>query len=328
MKVDAAILMGDRGRSRPVRGGNKNFLALNGLPVFLYVVQALEKTRFIDRIFIVGDRERIEQNLAVHGSAVFHPEKISVLEQGNTLFDNAMIAYERASGGENLSTRSDVGCEEERIMLFTGGDTPLMTSEEIEEFIVKCDCDHFDYFLGVSTEETLQPFYPAKGQRGIKMAYFYLREKKFRINNLHLVKPCKLKTRVQLQKMYDYRYQKEFYNFLKLLLVFCRLNFSLRGIVYYLILHCNLFMARVGLEWMTRPLRRLVSVDDAEIILGDIIGCRLKIVETVMVGAALDIDKESDYLAMTSMFDQWRAYQRQFINEHFTNSSHTVKTAS
>ena len=192
----------------------------------------------------------------------------------------------------------------------------------------KCDFDRFDYFLGMSSEERLRPFYPSKGQRGIKMAYFYTRGKKFRINNLHLVKPGKIKTRDQLQKLYDYRYQKEFFNFLKLLLVFFRLNFSIRGVVYYLILHGNLFMSRVGLEWMTRPFRRLVSVRDAEIILGDMIGCRLKIVETDVIGAALDIDKESDYLTMVFMFDQWRAYQRQFKNDFSDRFRQTAKTAS
>lgn len=325
MNVDAAILMGDRGRSRPVRGGNKNFLDLNGLPLFVYVVQALERARSVDRIFIVGDRTRIKKHLAQQRALLSHPERITVLEQGNTLFDNAMIAFSSANGGENNNRRSD---GDDRVMLFTGGDTPLMTPEEIEEFIEKCDLEQFDYFLGMSAEKRLRPFYPAKGQRGIKMAYFYVREKKFRINNLHLVKPWKIRTRDQLQKMYDYRYQKEFFNFLKLLLVFIRLNLSVRGIVYYLILHCNLFMARVGLEWMTRPLRRLVSTRDAEIILGDMIGCRLKTIETTMVGAALDIDKESDYLAMTAMFDQWREYQRQIAHDLIATSQQTIKTAS
>ena len=238
-----------------------------------------------------------------------------------------MIAFNRARGCERDDFGTNGG-EAERVMLFTAGDTTLVTSEEIEEFIDKCDVTRFDYFLGMSAEERLRVFYPAKGQRGIKMAYFYVREKKYRINNLHLVKPWKIRTRHQLQKMYDYRYQKEFFNFLKLLLVFLRLNLSIRGIVYYLILHANLFMARVGLEWMTRPLRRLVSVRDAEIILGDMIGCRLKIIETDAVGSTLDIDKESDYLAMTAMFDQWRMSQQQGVLDPIDNSQQEIKTAS
>ncbi len=329
MMVDAAILMGDKGRSRPIRGENKNFLDLNGLPLFMYVLQSLEKAKHVDRIFVVGDRSRIQHVLRKYAASFLSPDKIVILDQDNTLFDNAMAAFE-ASARTDISSQSRGGAEpdDERAILYLGGDMPLILPQEIDEFIEKCDLKRFDYFLGMSTEQGLKAFYPTKRQRGIKMAYFYVREKKFRINNLHLAKPLKIKTRLNLQKLYDYRHQKEFFNFVKLLWVFCHLHLSLQGIVYYLILHCNLFMARVGIEWVTRPFRRLISVKDAERVLGDVLGCRLAIVETSLVGAALDVDNEKDYVTISAMFDQWRTFQQRLVNECTVESKRTIRTAS
>jgi hypothetical protein len=43
------------------------------------------------------------------------------------------------------------------------------------------------------------------------------------------------------------------------------------------------------------------------------------------VGAALDIDNEKDYLAITDRFQEWQQYQRQLIAMH---SSRSEKTGS
>lgn len=314
MKIDAAILIGDRGKIRPIQGDNKNFLDLYGLPLFFYPLKALEESQYVNRIFIVGDQDRIEKSIANNMGTLRAPEKIIALEQRRNLFENAFVAFDKALEEERGNNRIPDWVDEEKAMLYTPGDTPLITSQEIDEFLEQCDVNSIDYSLGMSTEEGLMPFYPNWKGRGIKMAYFYIKGKKYRQNNLHLVKPLKIKNRHSIQRMYDYRYQKQFIYFLKLLLAFYRANVQRKGIYYFLILHWNLFLSRIGLERLTPPFRRIITVEDIEGVVKNFLGCRFKIVETKLTGAALDIDNEKDYETMKIRFNFWRDYQNSLIN--------------
>ena len=314
MKIDAAILIGDRGKIRPIQGKNKNFLDLHGVPLFFYPLKALEESPYVNRIFIVGDQNRIEKSIAHNIRRLKAPDKIIALEQRRNLFENAFVAFNQALEIEKKNNRNIAWADEEKAMLYLPGDTPLITSQEIDEFLEQCDVNSIDYFLGMSTEEGLMPFYPTEKERGIKMAYFYLKGKKYRQNNLHLIKPLKVKNRHIIQDMYDYRYQKQFICFLKLLLAFYRAHVQRRGIYYFLILHWNLFLSRMGLESLTPLFRRIISVEDIEGALRNFLGCRFKIVETTLTGAALDIDNEHDYETMEIRFPLWREYQNELIN--------------
>ena len=178
MKIDAAILIGDRGKIRPIQGDNKNFLDLYGLPLFFYPLKALEESQYVNRIFIVGDQDRIEKSIANNMRTLKAPEKIIALEQRRNLFENAFVAFDKALEEERGNNRIPDWVDEEKAMLYTPGDTPLITSQEIDEFLEQCDVNSIDYSLGMSTEEGMRPFYPTKKERGIKMAYFYVKEKK------------------------------------------------------------------------------------------------------------------------------------------------------
>jgi len=83
-----------------------------------------------------------------------------------------------------------------------------------------------------------------------------------------------------------------------------------RGIYYFLILHLNLFLSRMGLESLTPPFRKMISVEDIEGVVKNFLGCRFRIVETTLTGAALDIDNEKDYETMKIRFQFWREYQK------------------
>jgi len=315
MKVNAAVLIGDRGKSRPIRGENKNFLEINGLPLFFYVLQALENSGYINQINIVGDRNRIKKIIEKNIHFLKSPEKLVILEQGRSLFENALIASKNVLGLEGDRIWVSNPELEEKAILFLPGDAPLITSQEIDEFVGNCDLSRFDYFLGMSTEEFLRPFYPSKKEKGIKMAYYLVKGKKYRQSNLHLVKPLKIRNRHYIQKMYDYRYQKQFINFLRLLWAFLKAHVRMKGIYYYLTLHWNLFLSRIGLEIITPIFRKLVSIEDIEKGIGELLGCRFTIVETKIAGAALDIDNEKDYETMKVMFAKWRKYQEQVIEK-------------
>ena len=56
----------------------------------------------------------------------------------------------------------------------------------------------------------MRDFYPESlGAPGIHMAYFNLREGRFRQSNLHLVKPARLGNRHYIEDLYEHRYQRQ-----------------------------------------------------------------------------------------------------------------------
>jgi len=327
MKFDAAILIGDRGKSRPIKGENKNFLKLDGLPLFFYVLQALEQSQYIRRVFVVGDQKRIKDSVDTYGNCLGSPERISPLEQGRNLFENAFIASKKSLGlPSNSATITDPELEEQAL-LFLPGDTPLVTPQEIDEFLEKCSLENGDYFLGMTPEESLKPFYPTQTEKGIKMAYLFVEGKKFRQSNLHLTKPLKIKNRQPIQDIYDCRYQKELMNFLKLFWVFYRTNVRRQGIYYYLMLYWNFLMSRIGLEALAPLFSKLLSLEAIEQAIGKLVGCRFTIVETKLAGGALDIDNEKDYETMELMFGKWRLSQQRLL-ERAPETNIPLETAS
>ena len=65
-KYDTILLAGDTGASRKVCGRNKSFLEIDGVPLFLYVLKSLEKAENINRICLVGPKERLNQAIENH----------------------------------------------------------------------------------------------------------------------------------------------------------------------------------------------------------------------------------------------------------------------
>jgi len=327
MQFDAAILIGDLGKSRPIRGENKNFLILDGLPLFFFVLLALEQSQYVRRVFVVGDKKRITDALDRHGDSLSFPERIIPLQQGRNLFENAFIASRKSLGLPDNTVPTVAPELHETALLFLPGDTPLVTPQEIDEFLEKCNLERCDYFLGMTPEESLKPFYPTPEERGIKMAYYFVEGKRFRQSNLHLTKPLKIKNRHPVQEIYDCRYQKELINFLRLLWAFYRTNVRRQGIYYYLMLYWNFFMTRIGLAALAPVFSKLLSLEAIEEAIGKLLGCRFSIVETKLAGGALDIDNEKDYETMELMFGKWRLLQQRLMkrapknNVAFENAS-------
>ena len=64
-----------------------------------------------------------------------------------------------------------------------------------------------------STEESMRGLLPGgTGRAGHRMAYFNVRDGRFRQSNLHLVRPARIGNRHYIEEMYEHRYQKEFGN--------------------------------------------------------------------------------------------------------------------
>ena len=305
---DSIILLGDAGASRQVHGTNKALLKINGIPSFIYVLTALEKAEKIDRICLIGPKEKITQEIENYHHLLEDKKEIIALEQGSTLFSNAWksFLYLYPEAKESTSITSD---QSEKAVLYIPGDVPLTTSFEIDTFLNLCEVDIYDLFQGFTPAESLYYFYPQKGKLGITSNYFYAREGKYRHNNLHLVKPLKVKNREYIQKVYDFRYQRDFSNIAKLAIEFIKVHVGLQGFWCYGLLHWHQLLSRMHLTPLTLPTRKLLPLSLVERCVSSILGTRFTTVTSPLAGTVLDIDNENDFQAMCEMFVDWQDYQ-------------------
>ena len=318
-RFDVIIAAGNRRASRSVLGTNKIMLPVAGAPVITHVLSAVERAECTDRIFVVGDVRELEQALASPHSPFQGLRPIRLVEQYHTFYENVwegflhtLPDYDPDKGWRVYVDKP----EADKAALFASGDIPLATPQEIEAFVAACDLSRFDYFLGVTAEPTLQAYYPRHNRPGIRMSYFTLRNLRIRQNNLHLVRPFRLGNRFYIEKMYDYRYQKEWHNIAKLCWeLFGKQRSSWRFVGAFLRLHAARLLTRYGLGHL-RPARRffldLPVVCD---LISQLLDTRFTIVNTPYGGCTLDIDNAEHYAAVCANFTAWLSHQEALDRE-------------
>jgi hypothetical protein len=311
-RIPAIVAAGDRGAARPVLGRAKAYLELGGSPMVRRVVATLQAVPEVSEVWVVGDAERLAAALAPLAGELRKP--LHVVPQFRNLYENCWETYRRVlsagePGGRDPKTEADLDLR----ILYLSADIPFATEEELSHFVrlaLGLDCD---YALGLSTEASMLPFYPrARGEPGIRMAYFNVREGRFRQNNLHLVRPGRLRHRFYIQEMYEHRHQR---NFVEIVGLAWRLLRSqeggLRTLGYYLLLQAAAFADR----WLGRraadALRRLIRISRFEQGISSLLGCRFRFAIADLGGCAVDIDNERDYQAAQARFEEWSREQRE-----------------
>lgn len=312
-RFDVIIAAGNRRASRSVLGANKIMLPVAGAPIITHVLSAVERADCIDRIFVVGDVKELEQALANRNSPFQGLRPLHLIEQYHTFYENVwegflhtLPDYDPEAGWQVYVNRP----EADKAALFTSADIPLATPQEIEAFVAGCDLSRFDYFLGVTSRSVLQAYYPRQNRPGIRMSYFTLRGLRIRQNNLHLVKPFRIGNRFYIEKMYEYRYQKEWHNIAKLCWeLFGRQRSSWRFIGAFLRLHAARLLTRYGLG-AYRPAQP-IFVDRQAVceLLSQLLDTRFDIVNTPYGGCTLDIDNAEHYAAICANFTAWLSHQ-------------------
>ncbi len=319
MKYDAIVLAGDRGTSHNIYGENKAFLKLDGIPLIGYVLASLEEANSIDKIYVVGPKYRLEKEIEKVADYINDKKGLEICEQRNNLYENSWYGFLNTlpdyKEGVPL-TNSAYKEYKDKAVLFIPADIPLVTAAEIEYFLSRCDIGKHDYFSGLTPEKSIRYFYPTKKTPGIKMACFNLKEDKCRINNLHLVKPIMIGNREYIQKMYDYRYQKNFRNIIKLIMEFVKTDTMFKSLWYFGLMHSALILSTIHLDMIAYINRRFLPLSSVERCISEILKTRFTTVETPFGGTALDIDKEEDYDAMKVMFLMWREYQNEMVSKY------------
>jgi molybdopterin-guanine dinucleotide biosynthesis protein A len=303
MGIDAIIVAGDGRAARRIFKKNKALLDVGGRPIIRHIVETLKACRSIDNIIVVGPKEAFEEVIGDTGVHIV-PQKRSLAENGWEGFLQSLPEYRETTE----ITGSLIEKYFQKHVLFLSGDIPLISVEEIEEFIARCDMDRYDYVAGITSEEILKLFGPRRGRPGIKMATFHTREGNFRQNNLHMARPFVLLNSIDLVlKVYECRYQKEILNIFRAILEIVRLGPGKIGttLVLYLLLQISAGLTALGLEGLSRIVRYFVSRHKLEHLISDLLSVRFKLEETTVGGAALDVDNEKDFMVLSVMYRDW-----------------------
>ncbi|WP_170150170.1 NTP transferase domain-containing protein [Parahaliea mediterranea] len=294
--MDAIVLAGDRGAARPVGGAaSKSLLCIGGKSLLERGLLALSQVAAVRRIVVVGPADLLHPVT----SALPAAPRIELLEQTETAYGNFWRGFthlERSGGGE----RAD------RQVLVLGADMPLISAQEINEFLDNCAARELDYCVGMSAEPALQRFYPTSTLPGIHMRYLHLAEASLRLNNLHLVRPRRVANRDYIDDVYRFRYQRDVGNMLRTARDLLRQpGVGWRALRLYLMLQ----LAELGhqLNWQRwcRFFRRRVPLAAVEAIASAVLQTRAGIVQTRQGGCAIDIDNEQDYAALQARWEEF-----------------------
>jgi hypothetical protein len=204
-------------------------------------------------------------------------------------------------------------------VLYLSADMPFATPQEISLFIQRARDLDCDYACGLVTEESLEAFYPtAPGEPGIRMAYFNLREGRFRVSNLHLVRPARIVNRHYVEEMYEHRYQKQFGNIVSLAARLVRKEEGgLRMLRYYVLIHLAGFANRRGWRRLADRIRAWIPLGRVAEACSALLRADFRFAVTDIGGCGVDIDNERDYDVATRAYDRWRALQRQRAEQLF-----------
>jgi molybdopterin-guanine dinucleotide biosynthesis protein A len=316
---DAILVAGQGESSYKVYRQHKAFLEIDGKCIINYVVECLQQVDSIDEIYIVGPEDRLRQTLEDAKIDLESPKRIHIVPQRSNLYLNVWHTFLQTIGQKEDSPELMHPENRDRAVLIVPCDSPLITPTEVEYFITHSDVENYDHILGLTAEENLEHFYPKDNKPGIKMAYLHLQEKSFRLNNLHLVKPIRIENRQYIQRMYEYRYQRNIKNFILFGLSLIGKD-KTQHYRYYIGLQLGLLFASLGWNKLIDVIRNWTPKRSLERSISTIMNTRFMALEVPYPGAALDIDNDKDYEVMKIRFNEWRVYLEQLVSPTVSES--------
>src|SRR5262245_247106 len=312
MTIPAVLAAGDQGAAKAIYGESKAFLEIEGRPLVAHVARALQRVPEVSEVWVIGDPDRLGRALGEEDLRRELRKPLHVVPQLGNLYENVWNAYRRLLAVAGERGRDPEGPDLDRRVLYLPTDMPFATPEEISCFVregLALDCD---YALGLVTEESMEGFYPKPGRPGIRMAYFNLREGRFRQSNLHLVRPARIGNRQYIEEMYRLRFQRRFGPISALA---WRLLRSERGglaiVWYYGLMHLAGLANRHGLGRVADLVRRWIPMARIERGCSDLLGTRFRFAVTRVGGCAVDVDNEHDFEVARDRYAEWTKAQRE-----------------
>jgi hypothetical protein len=300
------VAAGDARAARAVYGESKAYLEVGGRSLIARIVSVLQRVPEVSEVWVVGNAGRLAKALDETTLRSELAKPLWIVPQYRNLYENAWLTYRRLLPGAGVEGREPTPEEEELPILYLSTDLPFATPQELSSFVRKGLAAQVDYVLGLTTEQALEPFYPKDGAPGIRMAYFNLREGRFRQSNLHLVKPAKLGKRQYVEDMYEHRYQRQLGQVLGLAWrLFVDRGGGVRVLLYYALMHFAGLLDRSGLRPLADAVRRLIALPRVERACGALLRASFRFVVTDVGGCALDVDNEHDLDVARLRFADW-----------------------
>ena len=294
-RVPAIVAAGDARAARAVYGESKAYLEVGGRPLVARIVSVLQRVPEVSEVWVVGNAGRLAKALDEETLRSELAKPLWIIPQYRNLYENAWLTYRRQLPGASADGRDPSPEEEELPILYLSSDLPFATPQELSQFVRKGLVANVDYVLGLSPEQALEPFYPKDGRPGIRMAYFNLREGRFRQSNLHLVKPAKLGRRQYVEDMYEHRYQRQLGQVVGLAWrILMDRGGGARVLFYYGLMHLAGVLDRSGLRRLADAVRRFLPIQRVERACGALLRGSFRFVATDVGGCALDVDNEHD----------------------------------
>jgi GTP:adenosylcobinamide-phosphate guanylyltransferase len=309
--IPAIVTAGEGAASKTVYGDNKAYLELGGLPLVVRVVHALQRVPEISGVWLVGNADRLAELFERPEVQAEIAKPLHIVPQFRNLYENAWQTFRRLLPDAGPDGRDPVAAEIDQSVLYLSADLPFATPQEISEFVRRSVALEADYTVGLVSEQSLSDFLPSTpGEAGIHVAFFNLREGRFRQSNLHYAKPARIGNRQYIEDMYEHRYQKEFGHIARLawtILMSQRGGF--RILFRYLTIHLAGIANRHGFRGVSDWLRRFVSSAAVEESISSLLDTHYRFVVTEAGGCGIDIDSEAEFDAARARFEDWSAAQ-------------------
>ncbi len=310
--LPAIVTAGDSRAAKAVYGENKVFLPVAGLPLVAHVVLTLQRVPEVSEVWVVGNRERLEEVFARPDLRGAVEKPLHFVAQGRSLLENAWETYRCVLAQDPAAGRDPRPGELDTPVLYLSGDLPLATPQEISAFIRDClALPRCDYAFGYAPEESLQDFLATEGEEGgIHIAYFNLRDGRVRQNNLHFARPARIGNRDRINDMYEHRHQRQFWHMGALA---WKVFFSRGGGPVIVLLYGMMHLAGLADRWKMRALadrlRGWVTLRRNEEVISRLLDAHFCFVASQVGGCAIDVDTEQEYDAVRAHFGRWRQAQ-------------------
>ena len=170
--VNAIILAGTHAdKSKLIYGQNKAFHEINNKPIILNVLQALQNSDYVDKIAVVGPREKLEK--------IIDPNTIDILDESLAPTESRRF-IENAVGTYNFIKNK---YNKKRIVI-APGDLFCATPEIMEKFVLDCNNHKASFCFNIINAKNIPP----ELEQFKKSDGLYLKDRKgfFRTGNLVL----------------------------------------------------------------------------------------------------------------------------------------------
>jgi GTP:adenosylcobinamide-phosphate guanylyltransferase len=313
MSVPAIVAAGDLRAAKAIYGESKAYLEIAGAPLVARTVAMLQAVPEVGEVWVVGNADRLHGVLGREAVRSALRKPLHVVPQFRNLYENGWETYRRLLPGAGPEGRDPAPSDADLAVLYLPADIPFATPEEISAFVRQSLEARCDYALGLVTDESMRGFYPSTpGAPGIRMAYFNLREGRYRQSNLHLIRPARIRNRHYIDEMYEHRHQREFGQIVALAWRLLRSERGGFGVLwYFLLMHLAGLTDRWGLEFAADALRRWIPTARIERGVSSLLGGSFRLIVTEAGGCAADIDTEEDFDAAKRCFDVWTKAQRE-----------------